>query len=361
VNGFLSKNAALFSGSLIGKRMKQVAFSVWSKKIYCNMMKVIYKRGAVAAEKTESCILKTLAYFSVFDYPLTKDELKRFLHPAAEITSLEDALADLVAEKAIFKMDELYLLQDDMALVKRRRERNIRAEQLMPKAMKIGRFLCRFPYVRGIGISGSLSKMYAHEKADFDFFIITKANRLWIARTIMHLFKKFTFLTGKQHFYCMNYYLDEKALKLRDQNIYTAVEAITLLPVSGEALHDFFVANNWVSEWFAEYPLTITTQQRRGGRSWIKRIIEWTLNNKAGNRLDDYLMKVTTRRWKKKEELKKLNYEGKEMSLVTGKHFGWSNPDSFQEKIVGLYNKKITEMKNKWPEYFQSVNFSFEE
>src|SRR6266478_4413244 len=100
--------------------------------------------------------------------------------------------------------------------------------------MKIGRFLSRFPYVTGVGISGSLSKMDAREKADFDFFIVTKANRLWIARTIMHLFKKLTFITGKQHLYCMNYYLDEKALQLRDQNIYTAVEAITLIPVSGK-------------------------------------------------------------------------------------------------------------------------------
>jgi hypothetical protein len=325
------------------------------------MMKVIYKRNAVTAEKTESCILKTLAYFSIFEYPLTKDDLKKFLHPSADITFLEGALERLVAERAIFKIDELYLLKDDMALVKRRRDGNLRAGQLLPKAMKIGRFLSGFPYVRGIGISGSLSKMYAHEKADFDFFIITKANRLWIARTIMHLFKKFTFITGKQHHYCMNYYLDEKALKLRDQNIYTAIEAITLLPVSGEAIHDFFVANNWVSEWFAEYPLPISRQQPRGGQSWIKRVIEWMFNNKAGNWLDDYLMKVTTRRWKKKEDQKKLNYEGKEMSLVTGKHFGWSNPDSFQEKIVGLYNKKIIEMKDKWPEYFQPVSFSFEE
>jgi hypothetical protein len=324
------------------------------------MMKVIYKRNAGTKEKTESCILKTLAYFSIFEYPLTKDELKRYLHPSADIGSFERALAHLAENRIIYKIEELYLLKDDVALVKRRRDGNRRAEQLVPKAMKIGRFLSRFPYVRGMGISGSLSKMYAHDKADFDFFIITTANRLWIARTIMHLFKKFTFLTGRQHYYCMNYYLDEKALKLRDQNIYTAVEAITLLPVSGEALHDFFAANNWVSEWFAEYPLTIRCQQHRVGGSWIKRVMEWMLNNKAGNKLDDYLMKVTTRRWKKKEEQKKLNYEGKEMSLVTGKHFGWSNPDSFQEKIVGLYNIKIMEMKDKWPEYFQPVNFSFE-
>jgi hypothetical protein len=253
------------------------------------------------------------------------------------------------------------LLQNELKLVKRRREGNLRAEQLLPKAMKIGRFLCRFPYVKGVGISGGLSKLYAHENADFDFFIITKANRLWIARTFMHLYKKLTFLTGKQHYYCMNYYLDEKALQLQDQNIYTAVEAITLLPVSGQGMHDFFVANKWVSDWFPDYSSTLDHQLVPRGKTWLKKVVEWFLNNRTGNRLDDYLMKLTTRRWRKKEKQKMLNYEGKEMALVTGKHFAWSNPDSFQEKIVSLYNKKISEMQNDQSKHFQPVSFSFGE
>jgi Peptidogalycan biosysnthesis/recognition len=325
------------------------------------MMRVIYKKNVEAAESMESCILKMLTYFSIFEYPLLKDEIRRFLPPVADAVSFEKALAKLAEERSIFKIDKLYLLQDNIALVKRRKEGNLRAERLLVKAMKIGKFLSKFPYVRGIAVSGSLSKMYAGEKADIDFFIITKANRLWIARTFMHLFKKLTYLTGKQHFYCMNYYLDEKALKLRDQNIYTAVETTTLLPVCGESMHEFFAANNWVSEWFAGYSSMIKNQQPHTNRSWIKKAIEWLFNNNAGNRLDDYLMKLTSRRWKKKQEKKMLNSEGKEMALITGKHFAWSNPDSFQEKVIGFYNKKIAEMKLRWPEYFETVNASFEE
>jgi hypothetical protein len=325
------------------------------------MMKVVYKRDDQIMEKTENCVLKMLAYFSVFDYPLTKEEMEKFLDPSAAPASLDDALIHLVTERSIFKIDEFYLLEDDTKLVKRRKDGNLRAEQLLPKAMKIGRFLSRFPYVRGIGISGGLSKMYAHENADFDFFIVTKADRLWIARTFMHFYKKLTFVTGKQHYHCMNYYLDEKALKLKDQNIYTAVEAITLLPVSGEGMNDFFAANNWVSEWFAGYSSVMNNQSIPKGSSWFKKIIEWLLNNKTGNWFDNYLMKLTTRRWRKKEKQKMLNYEGKEMSLITGKHFAWSNPDSFQEKIVGLHTKKINEVKNRRAEHFQPLNVSFGE
>ncbi len=325
------------------------------------MMKVVYKRDAVKRVGAEVCILKILAYFSVFNFPLSASEIRKLLPPVADADCIEDALENLVEVGAIFQIEDVYLLQNNMAFVKRKRDGHFRAEQLLPKAMKIGRFLSKFPYVKGIGISGGLSKMYAHEKADFDFFIITKSDRLWIARTFMHLFKKLTFITGKQHFFCMNYFLDEKALTLKDQNIYTAIEAITLIPVSGEGMNDFFKANSWVNEWFVGYSAVTNSFHYDQAKPWYKRFVEWLLNNKTGNRLDNYLMGITTRRWKKKEDKKMLNYEGKEMSLVTGKHFAWSNPDSFQEKIVELYDKKMNELKTKWPEYFQEHTFSFGE
>lgn len=325
------------------------------------MMSVVYKRDMGTAESTESGILKMLVYFSIFQYPLSKDEIRSFLHPGANIASFDSALDRLIDKGCIFKIDELYSLQNDISSVKKRREGNARAEKLLPKAMKIGKFLFRFPYVRGIAISGSLSKMYADEKADIDFFIITKADRLWIARTCMHLFKKFTYLTGKQHFYCMNYYIDEKALKLDDQSVYTAIETMTLLPVCGESMQDFIAANNWVNEWFANYSLKQKNPYHHPGGSWIKNAIERIFNNKAGNWLDNYLIKVTTRRWQKKKRHGMLNYQGRTMDLVTGKHFARSNPGMFRERILEMYDAKINEMKTRWPQYFRPVSFSFEE
>lgn len=330
-------------------------------QVFTTMLKVIYKRDSDCAERIECSILKILVYFSVFDFPLSAGEIRKYLPPGSHEDYFETALARLVEERAVFKFGDVYSLQNKIELVKRKQQGYLRAEQLLPKAMRIGRFLCGFPYVRGIGVSGGLSKMYAHENADIDFFVITKADRLWIARTIMHLYKKFTFLTGKQHYHCMNYFLDERALKLRDQNVYTAFETITLIPVCGDTIQDFFAANGWVAEWFVTYPPIIETQQRPAPQPWTKKMLEWIFNNKMGDRLDNYLMKLTTRRWKKKEKQRMLNYEGKEMSLLTGRHFAWSNPDSFQQKIVGLYNKKMAEIKNNRPEYFQPLNYSFGE
>lgn len=317
-----------------------------------HMISAVYKKEIRTPEATESCIIKALVYFSIFQYPLTKEEIKRYLRPDTDMGSFEEVMENLVNQHCVFKWEELYSLEHDISLAKRRLDGNLLAAKLLPKAMKIGRFLSAFPYVKGIGISGSLSKMFVDEKADIDFFIITKANRLWIARTCMHLFKKLTFLTGTQHFYCMNYYLDEDALKLEEQNIYTAVETITLLPVCGESMRHFFTVNNWVDQWFADYSLLKRTEVHQCGRSFGKRIIEWVFNNRMGNMLDTYLMRITARRWLKKKRKGMRNEDGDEMDLITGKHFARSNPGMFQEKLLALYEQKVEEMKRQWPEYF---------
>jgi hypothetical protein len=210
----------------------------------------------------------------------------------------------------------------------------------MSKAKKIGRFLNQFPYVRGIAISGSLSKNYADEKADIDFFIITRANRLWVARTCMHLFKKLTFLTGHQHYYCMNYYIDEKALSLNDKNIFTAIETKTLIPVAGTCIREFFSANPWTDAYFPVCP-NPGDSIRGQRRSIIKKCIEVLLNNRAGAWLDQLLFRITTKRWQKKQARHQRNAKGAVMNLVTGKHFARSNPGGFQEKVLALYEAKL--------------------
>jgi predicted nucleotidyltransferase len=60
-------------------------------------------------------------------------------------------------------------MQDNSLLWERRIKGNRNAEQILNTAYKISRILYQFPYVRGIGISGSLSKNFADKNADIDF------------------------------------------------------------------------------------------------------------------------------------------------------------------------------------------------
>ena len=189
-------------------------------------------------------ILKVVAYFDLFNYPVTLEEIRFFMDREAPAPALTPELDALVAEKRLFRLGAFYSLRNDPLLTERRLKGNRHADELLRIADRISRFLYQFPYVKGIGISGSLSKHYEDEDADIDYFIITSSNRLWIARTLMHLFKKWSFIRGRQHWYCMNYFVDEEALEIEEKNIFTATELITLLPACGNGGLGFGVAGS---------------------------------------------------------------------------------------------------------------------
>ena len=133
--------------------------------------------------------------------------------------------------------------------------------------------------------------------------------------------------------------------QIHEKNIFTATEVITLVPVHGNGvLTSFFSANNWVKEYFPNQPVK-TGSPVKPKEAFIKRTIEYCLNNKIGERLDDYLMKLTSQRWKQKESQQAVNAKGGRMGLTTGKHFARPNPEFFQRKILRLYESKLNELE----------------
>jgi hypothetical protein len=290
-------------------------------------------------------ILKVVAYFDLFSYPVSMEEIRFFLDRETPESILAPELEALVAKKCLFRLGTFYSLQNNPSLAERRIKGNRRADELLLIAGKISRFLYQFPYVRGIGISGSLSKHYADENADIDYFIITRSNRLWIARTLMHLFKKWSFIRGRQHWYCMNYFIDEEALEIEEKNIFTATELITLLPACGNGgLVRFFDANNWVTSYLPHYKHRTSMVPPNPPAGFWKRTLESLLNGRTGDKLDDLFRRLTARRWDKKEQRGALDGKGHLMSLKTGKHCSRPNPAMLQRRILDHYNDKLKEL-----------------
>src|ERR1700761_7740838 len=125
---------------------------------------------------TEENILSTLAYFDLFSYPLNRGEIYLFLPAKCDMNNFNYALNRLVNEQHVYRFDKFYTLRNDRNLVERRVKGNKHADELMLTARKVCKLLAKFPYVRGVGISGSLSKNFADEQADIDLFIITAEN-----------------------------------------------------------------------------------------------------------------------------------------------------------------------------------------
>ncbi|MDB4904272.1 MAG: hypothetical protein JWQ63_3553 [Mucilaginibacter sp.] len=294
--------------------------------------------------KIKENILAALAYFDMFNYPLTKAEVYLFLKDKHDYEQFDIAIKNLLEEGIIYQFDKFYTLKNDHYLIVRRNDGNQRAAELINIAEKVGSLLIKFPYVRGVAISGSLSKNFADENSDVDLFIITEKNRLWIARTIMHCFKKLTFLINKEHLFCMNYFIDMQQLEITEQNIYTAIEIGTLIPLQGDIVFDkFYAANAWTRKFLPNKHMRISSAEP-GKNPLLKDVFEYLFNIKLGNSIDDMLMRVTENRWLRKTLLKKLNSHGIVLSLLTGKHYAKPDPKNFQGKLLEKYEQKVSRL-----------------
>lgn len=294
--------------------------------------------------ETAQNILKTLGYFDLFEYPLTEKEIYLFNQADVTDVAIHTELELMLQEKIVFKVGEFYSLHNSYQLCERRRRGNKLAAEHLKTAGKVAKFLSRFPYVKAIAVSGSLSKNFATDKTDIDFFIITTANRLWIARTCMHLYKKLTFLWGRQNWFCMNYYVDEAAMEIPEKNIFTAVEIVTLLPMHGkDCLHEFMQRNRWTDSYFPLKHFN-NSDSRDLKKGFFGRLVEKVFSGRVGDIADTKLMQVTARRWQRKVKRQELNSRGGLLGMSIDRHFSKPDPKNFQDKTVRMYQEKIQQL-----------------
>lgn len=285
----------------------------------------------------ESGIVKTLNYFGIFHYPLLPAEIHRFLPFRCTLEELDASLGELEKKGTVARSSRgFYTLDPQEAWSSERLAGNKRAMELLSRSVRFTRIIRSFPFVDAIAISGSLSKYYAAQDADIDYFIITQKNRLWVTRSLLHLFKKLTFIPGYQHFFCMNYFVDTEARLMTDQNIYTAIELATLIPVYNPVqIGGMKLLNAWLREYLPNAPQDQDINYLvPPGNQLFKRGTEWLLNQLWPGRFNVFLMHLTDRTWRKKWLRKGFPMEDYDRAFHTSVHASKNHPADFQKRIL---------------------------
>lgn len=295
----------------------------------------------------EQCnIINTLIYFDVFSYPITLSELHQFIQNSqTDINSLEKNVTELCNKQLITKIDTYYGINNSKALVETRIKGNNNAQKHATKAFKNALLIGAFPYVRGVYISGSFSKGYMDESGDIDYFIITHPNRLWIARTLLILYKKI-FLLNSRKYFCVNYFIDTDNLEIPDKNIFTATEVLTLIPGYNQSLFETFLnKNSWTTKHLPQKNAAINSQSINKN-TWLKNGTEKLLNNKIGEWMDDVFMRITIAKWKRK--FKHLEHTNFELALRSRKYVSKHHPQNFQWKVLKAIEEKSKAFEQKF-------------
>ena len=281
-------------------------------------------------------LLRALVYFDIFDYPLMAEEIVRF--SGANLLSPYGVLEKLTAQGIVFHFQGFYSLQNNPALVTRRLKGNALTEKKMATAKKFSRLVSLFPFVRAVMLSGSISKGYMDEKSDIDYFIITEANRLWLVRTALALFRRI-FLFNSHKNLCTNYFIDTQNLEIREKNIFTAVELLTTKPMFGKStMVDFQNANAWTSIYLPNLNFETGIPPHR--KFLPKTALEKIFSFRMFDRFNVWLMRKTISYWQRKYG-RSMNLTDFEIAFRSTAGVSKSHPQFYQKKVLFQYNEKV--------------------
>ncbi len=250
-------------------------------------------------------ILKTLAYFDTFDFPLTVEELHRWLWTGPIQTSLVDvrvALDYLLEKKEIEQHTSFYTLPKRGRTIHLRQQAIPLIKEKMAIARRAGKILRYIPYIRGMYVCNTVAGAIPHEKSDIDVFIIIRPGRLWITRAMttlilgaMRLRRTKTMVHNR---ICLSFYITEHHINLVDivsgePDIYLAYWIDQLVPIYDpqQLLLRIHQQNNWVKKWLPHAMETVSGHDRWSAQESIfsrriKQAGEFLLNGISGERLE---------------------------------------------------------------------------
>lgn len=171
----------------------------------------------------EKSIIKTIAYFDVFNFPLTTLEIWKWLYRPRERHSLQQ-VREVLASSAWLK-DHLILQEGFFSLKNRgniyllRKQNNNWAERKFQKAIWVVKIFRYLPFVRMVAVCNNLSYSNSRDTSDIDLFVISRKNQIWLARFFCLLFLKILALRPREENrrdkFCLSFFIDESFLNMR--------------------------------------------------------------------------------------------------------------------------------------------------
>lgn len=172
-------------------------------------------------------VIKTLAYFDLFDYPLTDWEIYKYLW----VKDLEVKGVNYIDVKRILdnglpdiqRKEGFYFLDGRKHLVSLRKQRQNIANKKYKKVRWAMKILSAMPFVRMLAVCNSLAYDNARDESDIDLFIITAKNKIWTSRFYANLLLRVFNLRpkkdDKKDKICLNFFISDANLLQHDANL----------------------------------------------------------------------------------------------------------------------------------------------
>ncbi|OGD87526.1 hypothetical protein A2870_04215 [Candidatus Curtissbacteria bacterium RIFCSPHIGHO2_01_FULL_41_11] len=290
--------------------------------------------------RLKQAILATLAYHDIFDYPLTAQQIHRYLIIKASKTALEKELAVLFPAKEFYSLTN----RQKIALIRKKRQKY--SNKKLKRAYFYASFLKQIPSIKMVAISGALAMENSHKSDDIDLVIVTAKNTLWTTRFLANIllfpFKRkphssrlitshYALATNNKA--CLNIFLDESNLKISPRNIYTAHELCQLKSLIdiNKTYSRLIKANLWIYKYLPNWEPEAERQSRNVDRRLRLKALVFS---RSALVLENFLKKF------------QLFYMRKRItSEQIGEHQLFFHPSNTQEWVLKEYQKRLKKLK----------------
>jgi hypothetical protein len=198
---------------------------------------------AMVLSPHELAIARSVIYASLFDYPLTPDQLHQTLLESDQ--SLSEILETFASSKPLQAViefrDGFFFPAGRGSLVDERRTREARSRTFLAQHHRFLQLVCAMPYTRLVALSGSIAHLNLECGGDLDLFIVTRQGHVWGVTVALLLLAK---LMRRRRTLCANFVIADSHLWLEQQELFTANQVIHLKPLIGEAVFRQLLAAN---------------------------------------------------------------------------------------------------------------------
>ncbi len=201
----------------------------------------------------EEAIVRSVLYAAVFDYPLTLSQLRQTLIGSAQTpTDIVRALRDSAALAALVETRDGFIFPAGRSdLIETRRRREHRSRGFLAEHGPLLRVIGALPYVRFLGLSGSVAHLNMENGGDLDIFIVTKGARVWSTAVAVILLAK---ALGRRRTLCANFIVADSALAFDQPDLFSASQVINLKPLVGdETYRRLLDANPFVHDFYPNF------------------------------------------------------------------------------------------------------------
>jgi len=168
----------------------------------------------------EKAIVGAIAFFDMFDCPLTDFEIWKYASVKSELSAVRRVLENLTgAGGVVERANGFYFLKGRSGIVKTRLKRYVYADRKFKRAMRVVRIFKLIPWIKTIAVSNVIGAHNLKDGSDIDLFIIAGKKKIWLTRFFCAALAQIAGLRPEEgntrDKICLNFYASEEAMDMR--------------------------------------------------------------------------------------------------------------------------------------------------